>query len=260
MVGPSRADPRRWRWAIASQIGTSHTRLGTRKQDAARCFITGGRTPALCLMVCDGAGSAAFGGEGASLIGRAVSVGLREHFRAQERLPNDQEIWAWIDLARDRLTLAADRKAARRRDFASTMVMLVVTDQGLVVGHVGDGAAVARERDGTWRALSWPENGEYASTTFFVTDDPAPRLRIARFEPEFDACAVFSDGIEDLALDHKAKLPHQPFFRSMMAPLDATSTLGKSPLLSAALADFLNGDRVCARTDDDKSLILASSR
>jgi hypothetical protein len=260
MVGPSPADRARWRWVIASQIGTSHIRLGTRKQDAARCFIADGRSPALCVLVCDGAGSAAFGGQGATLIGRVVTTGLKEHFRSRERLPTDQEIWAWVDHARDRLALAADRKATRRRNFASTMIMLVVTDKGLVVAHVGDGAAVARGRDGTWRVLSWPESGEYASTTYFLTDDPAPRLRIARFEPEFDACAVFSDGIEDLALDYRSTLPHQPFFRSMMIPLDTASALGKESSLSAALARFLGSDRVCARTDDDKSLILASSR
>jgi hypothetical protein len=260
MVGPSLTDRSRWRWAIASQIGTSHTRLGTRKQDAARCFIADGRSRALCILICDGAGSAPFGGQGATLIGRVVTMGLREHFRSRERLPTDQEVWSWVDHARDRLALAADRKTSRRRDFASTMIMLVVTDEGLLVAHVGDGAAVARGRDGTWRALSWPESGEYASTTYFLTDDPVPRLRIARFGPEFDACAVFSDGIEDLALDHKSTLPHQPFFRSMMTPLDTASTLGKSASLSAELAKFLDGDRVCARTDDDKSLILASSQ
>ena len=138
--------------------------------------------------------------------------------------------------------------------------MLVASDEGVVVAHVGDGAVVARGQDGNWRALSWPENGEYASTTYFVTDDPAPRLRIARLAPEFDAYAAFSDGIEDLALDHTAAMPHQPFFRSMIAPLDGNEAFGKDPSLSSALAKFLDSDRVCARTDDDKSLILASCR
>ncbi len=46
----------------------------------------------------------------------------------------------------------------------------------------------------------------------------------------------------------------------MMTPLDQTPTAGKSLSLSAALADFLGSERVCERTDDDKSLILISTQ
>jgi hypothetical protein len=260
MAGPSPDKPARWRWAAASQIGTSHSRLGTRKQDAACCFLAGPSSSVLCAIVCDGAGSAAFGGQGASLICRALSIGLKTHFRAHDELPTDDDVWGWIDVVRDKLALAAEHKATRRQAFASTLVLLAVVEKGVLIAHVGDGAVVARDNDGTWRALSWPENGEYASTTYFVTDDPAPRVRILRLAADFDAYGVFSDGIEDLALDQKAIIPHEPFFRSMMAPLDAAAHAGKSASLSEALSNFLNSERVCARTDDDKSLILASGR
>jgi hypothetical protein len=155
--------------------------------------------------------------------------------------------------------LAAERRSVRRQAFASTLVMLVIVDDALLVVHVGDGAIVARHLDKGWQTLSWPENGEYASTTYFVTDDPSPRVRIARFPAEYDAYALFSDGIEDLALNQQAMIPHEPFFRTMIGPLDGLATPGKSVLLSAALATFLSSPRVCDRTDDDKSLILASA-
>ncbi len=260
MAGPSQDKQARWRWAAASQIGTSNSRLGTRKQDAAKCFLSGRQSSALCAIVCDGAGSAAFGGEGASLICRVLSIGLRNHFRACDDLPRDEDIWNWIDVARDRLALAAEHRATRRQAFASTLVLLAAAEGGVLTVHVGDGAVVARDKGGTWHALSWPENGEYASTTYFLTDDPTPRVRICRLVADFDAYAVFSDGIENLALDQKAMIPHEPFFRSMMTPLDAVAHAGKSADLSAALANFLNSDRVCGRTDDDKSLILVSAR
>jgi hypothetical protein len=260
MAGPSQDKRARWRWAAASQIGTSHSRLGTRKQDAAKCFLTGRHSSALCAMVCDGAGSAAFGGQGASLICRVLSIELRAHFRTCDELPADEDIWNWIDLARDRLALAAEHRAARRQAFASTLVLLAATDGSVLIVHVGDGAVVARDKGGTWHALSWPENGEYASTTYFLTDDPTPKVRICRLAADYDAYAVFSDGIENLALDQKAMVPHEPFFRSMIAPLDAVADTGKSADLSKALANFLSSERVCERTDDDKSLILASTR
>ncbi len=260
MAGPLPANDVRWRWAAASQIGTSHIRLGTRKQDALRCFLAGGEAAVLCAIICDGAGSATFGGEGASLICRVLSGSLRSHFRVARGLPADEVVWSWIDFARDRLAIAAEGRETRRQAFASTLVMLVAALEGVLVVHVGDGAAVARDNAGAWHSLSWPENGEYASTTYFLTDDPAPKVRISRHETGFDAFALFSDGIENLALDQKALIPHEPFFRHMISPLDQTPTTGKSLSLSAALADFLGSGRVCERTDDDKSLILISTQ
>jgi hypothetical protein len=249
-----------WRWAAASQIGTSHVRLGTRKQDACSCFLAGEDASVLCALVCDGAGSAPFGGEGASLIARTVTSGLREHFRRATALPSDDQVWSWIDQARDLLARVADARGTTRRDFASTLVLLVVDGAEALTAHVGDGAIVVRNKAGEWQALSWPENGEYASTTYFLTEDPAPRLRIERHQADFDATAVFSDGIENLALDLGAQVPHEPFFRSMISPLDSATDRGKIPKLSGSLAGFLSSARVCERTDDDKSLIVASRR
>jgi hypothetical protein len=245
------------RWAAASERGTSHFRLGTRKQDAMACFRAGGGVS--CAIVCDGAGSADFGGEGASVVCRTMTERLRSHFRDNVGLPGDDEIRSWVDIARDRIGLAADKRGETRRAFASTLVMLVATNNGVLTAHVGDGAVVARTAD-AWQTLSPPENGEYASTTFFVTDDPSPRLRIARFAAAYTGFAVFSDGIENLALDQRTAAPHEPFFKTMLGPLDKVNEGGKSVKLSVALAAFLNEPRVCEKTDDDKTLLLISAQ
>jgi serine/threonine protein phosphatase PrpC len=223
-----------------------------------RCVLYGESNPVLCAIVCDGAGSAPFGGEGASVICRILSSAVREHFEQTSSLPDDESIWNWIDHARDRLGVAAERKEVRRQAFASTLVMMLAAPQEIAVIHVGDGAAVARDISGGWHALSWPQNGEYASTTYFLTDDPSPRVRITRTDALYDAYALFSDGIEDLALDQKAAIAHEPFFRSMIAPLDRSPADGRDKSLSESLAGFLDSARVCDRTDDDKSLILIS--
>jgi serine/threonine protein phosphatase PrpC len=258
MAGPLQVEGKRWRWAAASCIGTSHLRKGTRKQDALRCVLYGDGNPVLCAIVCDGAGSAPFGGEGASVICRILSSAVREHFATTSSLPDDESIWSWIDRARDRLGIAAERKDVRRQAFASTLVMMLAAPEEIAVVHVGDGAAVARDLNGGWHSLSWPQNGEYASTTYFLTDDPSPRVRITRTDASFDAYALFSDGIEDLALDHRAAIAHEPFFRTMIAPLDRSPVDGRDKSLSESLGGFLNSARVCERTDDDKSLILIS--
>jgi hypothetical protein len=183
---------------------------------------------------------------------------LKNHYRTSTALPTDDEVWEWLDLARDRMSVAAERRNVERRAFASTLVLLVASKDGQLCVHVGDGAIIGRHRTGTWQALSWPENGEYASTTYFVSDDPAPKARIARTTYDMDGFAVFSDGIEDLALDLAATTPHAPFFRPMIAPLDNLDGTGRDAGLSKALGSFLSSPRVCEKTDDDKSLILVS--
>ena len=122
--------------------------------------------------------------------------------------------------------------------------------------HIGDGAAVVRF-GGNWSAPSWPAHGEYASQTFFVTDDPAPQLRITRLERPVDAVAMFSDGIERLVLDFSNKTAPTPFFDSMMEPFESAVAVGRNQKLSASLKRYLNSERINERTDDDKSLILA---
>jgi hypothetical protein len=71
-----------------------------------------------------------------------------------------------------------------------------------------------------------------------------------------DQIAVFSDGIERLALEFSSKTAHGPFFESMFAPMRDASP-GRDRPLSRALQRFLDGPTVCDRTDDDKTLILA---
>jgi hypothetical protein len=259
MAGPLPVDMNRWRWAAASRIGTSHQRLRTRKQDAFNCFLAPTDSAIICAVVTDGAGSAELGGQGASVVCRTLSESLKGHFRTTVELPGASNIWAWINDARDRLACAAESRSMRRQNFASTLVMLVASHSRSVVAHIGDGSVVARDDAGKWETLSWPENGEYASTTYFVTDDPAPRLRILELPHAYDAYALFTDGIEDLALDQVARTPHQPFFGSMIRPLDHSTADGKDRSLSSALGQFLESERVCGRTDDDKSLILASA-
>jgi hypothetical protein len=113
-------------------------------------------------------------------------------------------------------------------------------------------------RNGTqhWEVPSWPLHGEYASSTYFVTDDPEPNLQFWEAEGEFTDVAVFSDGLERLALDFQTKTAFAPFFDPMFAPL-ANLEAGRNRALSKGLRKFLDSKQVIERTDDDKSLLMA---
>lgn len=244
-----------WRWASASVIGTSHIQNGDRLQDAYAVAEVGNRC--ILAVVSDGAGSAKFGAYGAWLTCRFLSVRFREWVPANPDLPSDEDLTDWIDELRDRISAIATQRQSSPRQFAATLAAIVVTPDEAVTLHVGDSAVVGRK--GTeWDVLCWPENGEYASSTYFITDDPEPRLSITRRPREHDAFALFSDGVGDLALSHLEQNAHPRFFDPMFRPVDAASGEGRLIELSAKLATYLAGPSVCERTDDDKTLILIS--
>lgn len=212
----------------------------------------------MAAVVSDGAGSASLAEFGSRTVCVSFLKACRDFLTRSALDELDEEIvWDWVDAIREAINQKARTAEARPRDFAATLVALLVAEERSVVIHVGDGAAVIR-REGSeeWEVPSWPYQGEYASTTSFVTDDPQPRLEIVSIEGRVAEFAVFSDGIERMVLDHVSKTAHGPFFDRMLAPLKSSAAETVDKALSLALRDYLHSANVCERTDDDKSLIL----
>ena len=182
----------------------------------------------------------------------------RRHFASSIELPSDEVIATWYDATRDLIGAVAHRHALQFRDFAATSVCVFSTGSHTVIAHVGDGCAVLREaQSARWTAPSWPQHGEYAATTYFVTDADVLQLRVTRIESGVDAFAVFSDGIERLALDFAALEPSHKFFDKILSPISASTAMGRDGNLSRSLKIFLASPTVTSRTDDDKSLVVA---
>jgi hypothetical protein len=201
------------------------------------------------------------GGQGASLVARTIA--LKAYASACDGLQilTDELIWSWVADAQDRVATAAKNRDKVARDFATTMICVVSDGTDTVVAHIGDGCAVVQDAsDRTWRALSWPSHGEYASTTFFVTDAPQPKLIIRRYSQPISAIVAFTDGLERLALEFATKTPYAPFFDAIVGPVKASDIVGRDGALSTALARYLDGDAINARTDDDKTLLVAAYR
>jgi hypothetical protein len=143
----------------------------------------------------------------------------------------------WIDSIRDRIGVAASTAGLTPRDYAATLVALLADPN---------------------RAPSWPFHGEYASTTRFIIDDPQAQFEVVHIDFPIDRFAVFSDGIEYLVLDQRNKSLPAPFFERLLQPVNAWEGYGRSRPLSRHLRNYLTSETVCARTDDDKSLILGA--
>src|SRR5262249_11494427 len=101
-----------------------------------------------------------------------------------------------------------------------------------------------------------PQSGEYANSTNFITaNNFDQRLEFVSTHAGFSDVALLTDGLERLALHFDSQTPHAPFFDPFFRALRATEDY---QVLNEALAKFLASDSVRERSDDDKTLILAS--
>ncbi len=73
-----------------------------------------------------------------------------------------------------------------------------------------------------------------------------------------DEVAVFTDGIESLVLHYATQSVHAPFFDQIFQPVRSLSEGGFNPVMSERLDAYLSSALICDRTDDDKTLLLAS--
>jgi Protein phosphatase 2C len=249
-----------WCWIGACSTGSSHIRAGTGCQDNAACMeLAIANDNFLLATVSDGAGSAEFSSVGSRLTVECFArsaVSYIQNFRSLDNITHDV-VCEWMDDIRNRIFRSAEARATQPRQLAATLIGALVCSNRAIVCHVGDGACVLRRKgESLWEVPSWPAHGEYASSTYFVTDDPEPRLQFNSIEGEFSELAMFSDGIERLALDFMTKTASDRFFNPMFAPL-ANRSPGRDRDLSAGLRRFLDSPRILERTDDDKSLVLA---
>jgi hypothetical protein len=255
-----------WRYALASVAGTSHARQGTPCQDASACetLIATDGTPVLVVVVADGAGSAARSGEGAQLA-CALFVDAIRALLANGGGPRDMTrefVVAWLARFQGAIITRVEVAGGIPRDYACTLLAAVVGDDSAAYCQIGDGAIVVAapdEPDGyCW--VFWPQYGEYENETVFATDLDAPALiAVEQADRPVDEVALFSDGLQRLALHFEGRTAHAPFFRPMFAPVRAAEP-GRAEALSAQLATFLASPAVNARTDDDKTLVLATRR
>lgn len=252
-----------WRFVLASEIGTAHARLTTPCQDASFCDVVTHEAdgPVLIAVISDGAGSAEKSDVGSQLTCRVV---WREISARLESIASVADLdRSFADNLLQTIQGELDAKAAldglATREYACTLLAAIVGAHSATFIQVGDGAIVvsAEGEDSDYSWVFWPSTIEYENVTVFVTDVRAAHyLAFANTPQPITDLALFSDGLQRLALNYATRSVHLPFFRSMLAVLKATPD-GSVAGLTPALRSFLSSPQVNERTDDDKSLILA---
>jgi hypothetical protein len=167
-------------------------------------------------------------------------------------------VHSWLAMVQEAIRGQAEDEGGVPRDYACTLIAAVIADDVCAVFQIGDGAAVVPDADG-WCWIHWPQHGEYSNTTFFVTDDGAQdNLAFDLCPFRVDEIALFTDGIENLVLEKATKGVFARFFDGMMPAVRALKAPGLDAALSGSLGNYLASPAVCARTDDDKTLVLAT--
>lgn len=246
-----------WKHAAASVIGTSHLKTNDGVcQDSHRCVLTQDTNRLVCV-VSDGAGSASRSADASRLVCDQVA-------RLVSQVPEDDvhtEGYARRTVSDLRLALEelAESEDVPLRQFACTLLVAIVADEVCTFWQIGDGAICFRESDeDEYRVAIWPAKGEYANTTYFLTDaNASEEVTWDSVDVKVADVAVFSDGLERLALDFKTQVAHTKFFTGLFPHLYSRPA-GEASEIQTQLQDFLASDRINAKTDDDKTLILAT--
>ncbi|MFL9898886.1 PP2C family serine/threonine-protein phosphatase [Paraburkholderia fungorum] len=248
-----------WRVIGASVVGSSHVQTSAPCQDSCFYHVTKDADGAsfLVALASDGAGSAQFGEVGAEIAcetgGKLLLAAVEAAGGAQLTAELASEL---LQRVRDEISKAASERDVATRALACTLLGTVIGPTQALYFQVGDGAIVARH-EGTLAPVFWPESGEYANMTYFVTDADAQSHLRAETRSATDEAALFSDGLQRLALVFSDETAHEPFFEPMFKALRA-STDEQTDSLCSALERFLGSNAINERTDDDKTLILAT--
>jgi hypothetical protein len=245
-----------WQVINGRATGTSHTANGLPCQDreAYRVVDDANGGEVAIGVICDGAGSAKYSDAGAELVSdalRSMAAAFVSQRGSSELTPD--EMRGWVNEIRERVRNRAEAEGEDLREYACTLLYVIACDDATICGQIGDGAIVVQD-EAKLKVAIWPDNGEYANQTFFVTQaDSHDRLHLAKFGPVTDF-VMFSDGLQRIALNEAEKSAHPGFFLPLVAKVRGSEVPDAT---KEQLIEFLSSERINAKTDDDKSIIVA---
>ena len=243
----------------ASVAGTGHLQRGIERQD--RVFHRVEANFAIAV-VSDGAGSARNSALGATVTTtRATSAAawrLLDLAASPSAVELEEVLRESASGARQSLEELSRQTGEPLQSYANTMLLAIQTDTLLGAAQVGDGGMVISNEQGGFECLTSPQRGEYANQTTFITSrEGLAQMEVKVIEAQPRYLAIFSDGLDNLVMEHATQQPFQPFFSNVFRWLE-----GQSDPVNAEreLAGLLRSPRVTAKSDDDITLLLTARR
>jgi hypothetical protein len=249
-----------WKVIGQSVIGSSHIQSDKTCEDAVYHELVdlhNGEQALICF-VSDGAGSAKYAARASETAVTQSAAIIRDLLINGADL-NDQHFLELAENIYDTLKEFAEELQEPINEFSCTLLGAVVLPGKACFMQIGDGAIVRNDGEGFFTHIWWPHNGEYQNTTAFLIDDPNfPNLKIKIVEESIGEVAVFTDGLQMLALNNESETVHQPFFNDLFKWLRKATEEEHINILNNKLNEYLAGDVINNRTDDDKTLLLAT--
>lgn len=252
-----------WKSICGSEIGTAHVKDASVCQDfsCAQLVELGVNNSALILTCADGAGSARHSHLGARISCIEMQKALRSgliYLGSVESIEQENVV-SWFESLQAHLVALAKRIGANYHDLACTLLVAIVGENCSLFAQVGDGAIIVNsgesKNEDDLDIVFWPDNGDYLNITTFVTSDHLHKsMSVKHINRRIDRVAMITDGLELLALNFRDRTAHAPFFIPMFRQLQESPN---PALLVEPLKSFLSSHAINAKTDDDKTLMLA---
>ena len=264
-----------WRVVAATAVGTSHHRAGKGCEDHFDSMTLS--TDLHVFAVADGAGSATRAADGAHVV-VAASLKAAQQVLEGNSQPDSEDGWNRLlnfILSEVRHTLETMTTTSLSllpgavlddletyplqlvvplREYAATLLMAIISKDWIALLQLGDGMIVIETgRQEYWCPVPPAHDSQYVNDTHFITDPNYYEFAHYRSLPAVHVrgVALLTDGLQLLASDIATQEPHPPFFKPLFAFASRSDATNKD------LEAFLTSDRVCQRTDDDKTLVLA---
>lgn len=249
-------------WKVIAQAvtGTSHLQSQRGCEDAV-AFTTlalPDGDEALICCVSDGAGSALHAAEAAAFTVKTTVQEIKEIFTARGTI-EETSLIEILEQVYDHLRQRAAKNEENINEYSCTLLGAVITEFSALFFQVGDGAIIRETTADQYAPVWWPHNGEYSNTTAFLVDDNnMSHLKIIRLQETIKEIALFTDGLQLLTLNNESLSVHQPFFTDLFKWLRMANQEEHLTVLNRKLGEYLNSDLINNRTDDDKTLFLAT--
>ena len=249
-----------WKTIGESVIGTSHNTAGGTCEDNVRYRVTKDKfgDDVMICVASDGAGSAKYA-SWASAFATKEGIGILSLISQEPDRVQERDIFGMVEDIYDVLAWEAEQKKVDIHEYSCTLLGCFIAKHKSIFFQIGDGAIVRNDGSDFYTPVWWPHNGEYQNTTAFIVDDRnLANLNILVLDEPVHEVAVFTDGLQMLALNMEDRNAHQPFFADMFRYLRLADDTPKLDILDRKLTEYLESEAVNNRTDDDKTLFLGT--
>ena len=191
-----------YKCSYATRPGILHAKENLPCQDKIAVL----RQNSICAAaLADGAGSQPRSDKGAELVSQEAVRLLTEQFGQLWGLNDEERTNALLTA----LLLPLQKEAPPVKELASTLLFIAGHHDGrFLTGHIGDGAIVWVDDEGTF-LYSSPENGTFANETFFLTgEDAAQHFRVKTgVLRQSGAVLLMSDGMAESLIRRSDQTP-----------------------------------------------------